>query len=135
MNWKLIFQLSLFGLAMAVATVYWIPSQPEWIFWVVIFIFCAYRISKIATGKFFLHGFLVSILNSFWITLIHIALFQTYMSHHPEEVSMMNQIPMPDKPRLMMLLMGPIIGAVSGLVLGLFSFIASKLKRETTTAG
>lgn len=40
MDWKLIFQLSLFGLAMAVATVYVIPSNIEPVFWLVIFLIC-----------------------------------------------------------------------------------------------
>jgi uncharacterized membrane protein len=39
-------------------------------------------------------------------------------------------MPMPDSPRLMMLLTGPIVGIVSGLVLGLFSLAASKLVRS-----
>jgi uncharacterized membrane protein len=33
MNWKLIFLLSLFGLAMAIATVFVIPSNIEPLFW------------------------------------------------------------------------------------------------------
>jgi len=74
MNTKLIFQLSLFGLAMAIATVFWIPSNIEPIFWVVIFIICAYLIAKKSTGKYFLHGLLVSIVNSVWITAAHIIL-------------------------------------------------------------
>ena len=35
MKWKLIFLLSLFGLAMAFATVFWIPSMIEPVFWLV----------------------------------------------------------------------------------------------------
>jgi hypothetical protein len=55
-NWKLIFQLSLFGLAMAIATVYWIPQNVEPFFWLVIFIICAYLIAKRCSDKYFLHG-------------------------------------------------------------------------------
>ena len=61
MNWKLIFQLSLFGLVMAVATVFWIPSNIEPAFWLVIFLACAYLVAKNISGKYFLYGFLVSI--------------------------------------------------------------------------
>ncbi len=42
MNWKLILQLSLFGLAMAVGTVFVIPSNVEPLFWLAIFAVCAY---------------------------------------------------------------------------------------------
>jgi hypothetical protein len=37
MNWRLIAQLSLFGLAMGIATVFFIPSTIEPLFWLVIF--------------------------------------------------------------------------------------------------
>ena len=40
MNWKLIFLLSLFGLAMGIATVYVIPSRLEPMFWLAISILC-----------------------------------------------------------------------------------------------
>ena len=130
MNKKLIFQLSLFGLAMAIATVFWIPSSIEPIFWATIFIICAYLITKNCSGSYFLHGFLVSLLNCVWITSAHIILFDTYVANHPQEAAMMKQMPMPDSPKLMMLMMGSVIGIVSGLVLGLFAFIASKIMKK-----
>ena len=42
MSWKLIFGLSLFGLAMAFATVYVVPSAIEPWIWLGIFVFCAF---------------------------------------------------------------------------------------------
>jgi purine-cytosine permease-like protein len=131
LDWRLIFQLSLFGLAMAIATVFVIPSSVEPIFWLAIFVICAYLIAKKAPGKFFLHGFLVSLVNCFWITTAHIALADSYLARHPNEAEMVTKMPMPDSPRLMMLMTGPIVGIVSGLVLGLFSFIASKIVKKT----
>jgi hypothetical protein len=129
MNWKLIFQLSLFGLAMAIATVFWIPSNLEPFFWIVIFIICAYLIARNCTGKFFLHGFLVCLVNCVWITAFHFILFRTYIMNHPDQDAMMQkwQVPWSIHPRRMMLVFGPMAGIVSGLILGLFSFIASKI--------
>jgi len=46
MNWKLILQLSLFGLAMAFATVFVVPSNIEPLLWLPIFVICAYLIAK-----------------------------------------------------------------------------------------
>jgi uncharacterized membrane protein len=43
---------------------------------------------------------------------------------------MLTTMPMPDSPRLMMLMTGPVIGLISGLILGLFAFIASKIVKE-----
>jgi len=130
MNWKLIFQLSLFGLAMAIATVFWIPSTIEPAFWLVIFIFCAYTIAKRTHGQYFLHGFMVSIINSVWITAAHFILYDKYVPNHPEEMEMFSKLGTSVDPRMMMLLMGPLFGVVFGLILGLFSFVAGKLVKK-----
>lgn len=135
MNWNLIFKLSLFGLAMAFATVYFIPSNVEPFCWLAIFIICAYIIATKCSSQYFLHGFMVSIVNSVWITAGHILLFDKYIANHPREASMMSKMPMPDHPQLMMLITGPIIGVISGLILGLFAFIASRIvKRQPAQA-
>ncbi len=130
MNSKLIFQLSLFGLAMAFATVYFIPSNIEPLFWLAIFVLCAYLIAKNCTEKYFLHGLSVSLVNAIWITAVHIILFDAYMANHPQEAAMMAKMPLPDSPRIMMLGTGPLVGLISGLVLGLFAFLASKIWKK-----
>jgi hypothetical protein len=131
MKTKLILQLSLFGLAMAVGTVYWIPSTIEPVFWIIIFLICAYIIAKNCTEKFFLTGFLTSLANCVWITGTHILLFKDYASNHVKEMNMMSGSPfMTEHPRLMMLITGPVIGIISGLVLGLFAFLAAKIMKK-----
>jgi hypothetical protein len=127
MNWKLIVQLSMFGLAMSVATVYLISSTIEPVFWLVIFVISAYLIATRAPGRYLLHGVMVGIVNSIWITSAHVLLFTDYVANHPQEAAMMASMPLPDSPRLMMALTGPIIGVVSGLVIGVFAVIASKV--------
>lgn len=134
MNWKLIFQLSLFGLAMAISTVFWIPSNLEPVFWLLIFIICAYLIARHCTGKFFLHGLLLGIFNSVWITVFHLLLYKTYITGHSKEAEMLSATPMPKHPRLMMLIIGPFFGIISGLVIGLFAFIASKIWKPRAAA-
>lgn len=124
MNWKLIFGLSLFGLAMAIATVFVIPSNIEPIFWLVIFIICAVLIARQVPSRHFLHGLLVGIVNSIWVTGAHILFFNAYIANHAKEAAMMQNSPMP--PRLMMALVGPLVGVASGIILGLFAWIAGK---------
>ncbi len=130
MNIKLIFLLSLFGLAMAVATLSFIPAVIEPLIWLVIFVICAYLIAKNCTSKYFLNGFLVSILNSVWITGAHIIFASIYFSSHPQQAAVKGSIPLLNHPRLMMLITGPIIGVISGIILGLFAFIASKIVKK-----
>ena len=109
---------------MAIATVYLIPSNIEPVFWFVIFIISAYLIAKKCSEKYFLHGFLTSLANCVWITVAHVALFSTYIANHPEEAAMSAKMPLHEHPRLMMLFMGPLIGIISGLILGLLAFVA-----------
>ncbi len=124
LNWKLIVGLSSFGAVMAIATVFLIPSNVEPLFWLVIFAICAVVIARRCSGRHFLHGLAVSVVNSVWITAGHVVLFDAYISRHPQEAAMASGMPLPA--RLMMLLTGPVVGVVSGVVLGLFAFVASK---------
>jgi hypothetical protein len=127
MNWKLIFQLSLFGLAMGIATVFVIPSNIEPAFWLVIFLVCAYTMGKQLATRHFLHGLLLGLINSVWITATHILLFERYLANHPKEAAMMATMPLPNSPRLMMALIGPLVGLISGLVLGVLALGAHKI--------
>jgi len=123
MDWKLVLALSSLGALMGVATVFVIPANIEPAFWLVIFVACAVVIARRRSSKHFLHGLWVSVFNSVWITAFHIAFFDTYIASHPREAEMSASM---SSPRLMMLVTGPVVGLVSGCVLGLFAFIASR---------
>ena len=129
MNWKLCVLLSLSGLLMGVGTIYVIPATIEPVFWAAIFVFCALMVARYAPGKYFLHGFTISILNSVWVTLAHISRYDAYVATHPEFVQSVQTLPaaLANDPRMLMVLVGPIIGILSGLVLGLFCWLASKV--------
>lgn len=132
MNWKLVLLLSTFGLAMGIATVSLVPSTIEPLFWLVIFVICAYLIARYAPGKHFLHGLFVSIFNSVWITLAHASMFYTYAANHPEYMQMVDGLPpaLSGHPQRLMFLIGPVSGLIFGLILGLFSWLASRLVRR-----
>lgn len=130
MNWKLILQLSVFGLVMGVATVFVISSSVEPFCWLVVFLISAYAIARGAPGRPFLHGVCVGLANSVWVTAAHILLVDQYLARHPREAAMMSSMPMPTHPRLMMALTGPVIGLMSGIVLGIFAVVAIRLVRQ-----
>lgn len=133
MNWKLIFQLSLFGLAMGVATVFLIPSKLEPVFWLVIFLICAYVIAKRSPAMLFLHGLLLGLANSVWITAAHVLLFDSYIARHAQEAAMMQSMTLPASPRVIMAVTGPVVGLVSGVIIGLFALGAGKLVKNSPT--
>jgi hypothetical protein len=132
MNWKLIFLLSLIAIPMAFGTVYFIPNYIEPVLWIVIFFFCAFIIAKFCARKYFLNGFMVSIFNCVWISAIHFIFFDAYYKFHPE-LARMNDAS-PETMRYMMLIFGPLVGIISGMILGLFSWIASKIFNKKPAA-
>ena len=119
MNLKLVLQLSVFGLIMAFATVSLIPDVAESFFWLVIFIICAYLIAKRCTGRYFLHGFLTSIFNSIWITLVHFFFYNSYVQHHAAMAAKMTPHAgyFNTHPRAFMVLCGLPIGVLFVIVL------------------
>jgi uncharacterized membrane protein YjjP (DUF1212 family) len=127
MNWKLIFVLSLFGVAMGVASLFGLTGKMEPVLWLVIFILYAYWIAKHVQSKHFLHGLLVSVLNGIWISVIHAAFSSTYFANNPEMLEGFRKLPRSFSPQAMMLVTGPLIGAATGLIAGLFAIIAAKI--------
>lgn len=111
---------------MAFATVATISSSAEPVFWLVIFVGCSYFVARRAGGKYFLHGFLISLVNSVWITLVHVSFHDSYLANHPDQVAMGEKMHLGTS-AASMLFMGPFIGAIFGLILGLFCFGASKI--------
>ena len=132
MNWKRVFLLSLFGLVMGLGTVFFISSRVEPYCWLVIFLLSAWSLRAVARP--FLNGLLVGIFNSVWITAAHILFLHTYLARHPPEAAMVAQAPI--SPRLLMGITGPMIGILSGAIIGVLAWIASRLlRRPTPTAG
>jgi hypothetical protein len=134
MNWKLILQLSLFGLVMAFATVFVVPSNLEPLLWLPIFIVCAWLIARSAPRLHFLHGLLLGVVNSVWITAAHVAFFDQYLAHHAKEAAMMRSSTTPIPPRLLMACVGPVIGVVSGVLIGLLALVAVWILRRGSRA-
>jgi len=131
MNWKLILQLSLFGLFMGVATVFFIPSNIEPFCWLAIFILCAYIIARECATARFLHGLFLGLANCVWITTAHVLLFSQYLQHHAQEAAML-AMGIPHHPRWTMALGGPIGGLIFGSIIGLFALIAGKFIKAST---
>ena len=133
MKWSLIIVLSMFGLAMGLLTVSVIPSETEPFFWLAVFVVCAFVIARQCATRRFLHGLALGLVNSVWVTGSHVLFFSSYIANHAKEAAMMTSMPMPDSPKLMMTLTGPVIGLVSGVVLGLFALLAGLVVKPRGT--
>ena len=127
MNWKLLFTLSLFGVAMGIASLFGLTGKLEPVLWLFIFILYAVGIAKRVQSKHFLHGLLVSVFNGLWIGVIHSAFSSTYFENNPDMLEGFQKLPQFVGPQVMMLVMGPLIGAATGVIAGLFTLIAAKM--------
>jgi len=134
MNWKLIIAPSLFGIAVALADTFGNIEKMVPILWLIIFVIYGVIIVRNAPGNYFLHAFLVSVINGVWIGVIHASFHNTYMRNSPDMANMERKMPMIGSAPLTMVILGPIFGAVFGLVSGLITWIISKLIRKKTVA-
>src|SRR4029078_2278228 len=133
MNWKLCVFLSILGLLVGMMTISMVPSTIEPFLWLAVFFVTAFFTAKYAPGKYFLHGFVISILNSVWVTLAHMSRYDDYVAAHPEWLQMLQSLPpgIAKDPRMLMVPVGLVSGLISGLVLGLFVWVASKFVKPT----
>ncbi|HEY0760692.1 MAG TPA: hypothetical protein VGD59_15700 [Acidisarcina sp.] len=132
MNWKLVFGLSLFGLAMGAGTVFVIPSRIEPVFWLVIFLISAVTIARNCGSRLFLHGLMVGIVNGVWVTAAHVLFFQQYLPGHQREMAAMQSSASGISLRVMTAVAGILIGVISGIILGVFALIAGKFVKPQT---
>lgn len=123
MSLRLMFGLSLLGLAMAVATVFVVPLRIEPALWVGIFVFSAVLIAKRAPRSFFLHGVLVSLLDSVWVAGAHAALFDQYVHGHGHVVAMAARY---GSPLMVLALAAVAAGIAAGVLLGVLAWVSSK---------
>ena len=131
MNGKLILLLSMLGLAMALATTYFLPSRLEGFFWLAIFLTDAFVIARRAPGKYFLHGFLAGFANWVWVAAAHVILSAAYRASHAGEPAAVSGMP-PAVAAALGQLFGvmsrynlPIPG-LSGIAIGTLSWIAAR---------
>ena len=75
---------------------------------------------------------LLGLANSFWMTVIHGLFVEMFMANNPQEASMLASMPLPHRPRLMMALVGPLVGVVSGAIIGFLAVLLARLVGRRT---
>jgi hypothetical protein len=139
LNWKLVLQLSMFGLAMAIGSAFVLPPGIETPLWPVIFIVVAIVVARRAPARYFLHGFFVGLANWVWVAAAHVVFHEAYAAGHAKDIAAMLSMSMPSMPPWAVEIVRafrargiPIPGA-SGVVIGLLSWIASKIAAPKRT--
>lgn len=134
MSWKIILLLSLFGVVVGFAGVYGLSGPAELIVWLLIFVIFGVVIAKRRSSDYFVHALLASILAGLWVGIIHAAFIATYVAHNARLRAGYAMILKTAHPRLMMVLTGPFIGAVMGVVAGLIAAVAGKIMKRKEPA-
>ena len=118
MNWVLVSLLSIPGLMMGLLSTRGHTRGIEPYLWVVLAVFATLVITRTAEQRFFLHGLSVGIAWGVLNGLVASALFSIYLQHNPETMQRIAAGSTALSPRLMFVLSAPMIGLVTGLVLG-----------------
>ncbi len=130
MNWKLILSLSILGVAMAIAGVFGFSGMTSTIVWLLIFIIYAVIIVWKAKNRYFLHAFLVSVLNGLWIGIVQAVFITTYFANHHVISRIYKMLPLNSHRRVLMVITGVLIGVISGPITGLITFAAGRLMKR-----
>ena len=130
MNWRLILSLSLLGIALGIASVFGFTSGREWLAWLFIGVYSAWKFSTRSHEELFLHGFYLGILVGCFSSVIQAIFISPYLANNPRMVEALNALPQGLHPAAVVLIMGPIIGTVSGVVFGVLAVVVGKLVRR-----
>ncbi len=126
MNWFIVILLSLFGIVMGLLSVKGMTKGIEPFLWVVLGIFVVIVLAKNPVPKFFLQAFVIGLMWGILNSLMAVFFFQTYLSNNPQVVAQFQTKGGSVKPGFF-LMMGPIIGVVTGLALGGLTWVAKKI--------
>jgi hypothetical protein len=130
MNWRLILSLSLLGFALGIASVFGWTSGREWLAWLCIGVYAAWKFVTRSREELFLHGFYLGILTGCFSSVLQALFINTFLSNNPPMVEALNALPHDLHPAAVILIMGPIIGTVSGVAFGVLAVIIGKLVRR-----
>ena len=126
MNWQLILLLSLFGILMGTLSVRGFTKKIEPVLWLVFGFFTAFMISGNVSENAFWHGFVIGIFWGVLNSAIQSIFFDTYLKNNPKYQEGFKKSSFV-KPRYFILLVGPMIGLVTGTVLGGLAWLCQKI--------
>ena len=117
MDWSLILFLSAFGILIGILSVLGFTKKAEPLLWLAVGIFTAFIISKKVSGMIFWYGFIIGIFWGCLSSAIQSIFFKTYLKKNPKYAEGFNKNSR-FKPRYLILLVGPMLGLLTGTVLG-----------------
>ena len=125
MNLK-IWVLTLFGVAMGLASVFGYTQSFEWIYWIIIALISGAVIAKVADRQIFVKSVVVGLFMGIFTGVIQAAMFDTYLANNPKSLDGFKEIPLSLEPQYVVLFTAPFIGIAFGLIIGLIAILIDK---------
>jgi predicted outer membrane lipoprotein len=130
MNWRLIVYLSLLSILLAIGSIAGLVKSQEWLGWLVIGILSGWYIAGRVDENFFLYGLILGILDGILNSSLKALFFESYSSSNPRIMDAFDGLPQDLSPRMVMLIMGPLVGALLGVAFGIITAAASMLRKR-----
>ena len=122
--------LSIAGAGMGFITLYVSVLKVEQVLWLIVFILSSFVIQRYAERRYFLHGFVIGIVDYTVAAIVHIICFKTYGAHHKEILLFTDQNRALD-PRVWLLLIELARGLFVSAAAGGFAFVIGRgMKRS-----
>jgi Na+/serine symporter len=123
MNWKLVVSLSGLGVLMGGASVLGLTRGSEGVLWLILAALATVVIVRKAQTRPLLHGFFVGFIGGGLAPVVQSLFFATYLANNPEVAEPFSRVPSGLGARYFVLILAPVIGLVSGVVLGLMCWL------------
>jgi hypothetical protein len=127
MNWYLLIVLSALGLPMGALSVRGLTHRIELWLWVLLGLFAALAIAKNANSRWALQALLVGIAWGLLNALLQSLFFESYSANNAEMLARFNDRPSPVPVRYFLLLLGPLTGAATGIVIAGLTFVFRRM--------
>lgn len=125
MNWVLILSLSMFGILLGFLSVFGLTKRAEPLLWLVVGFFTIFVLYQKISELIFWHGFAIGIFWGCLNSLIQSLFFKTYLKNNPKYTEAYNKSSRL-KPRYLILIVGPLLGLLTGAVLGGLAWFVQK---------
>jgi uncharacterized membrane protein YeaQ/YmgE (transglycosylase-associated protein family) len=127
MNVRLVLLLSLLGLVIGVASVAGVlKSGAETLAWCVIALLCGIVVARQVPSRHFLHGFLAGFIAGVLGPLVQVVFFDQYLANNPKAADSFARLPTAMSPRIMVVLLTPVVAACLGVFTGFLAWVAHK---------
>lgn len=123
MNWYLMSLLGFFGIVMGLLSLQGLTQKIELYLWIILGFFAALVVARNVPSGWFWHVFLVGISWGILNAMLQCIFFDIYAANNPAVVEGFGGNPAPIPPRYFFLILGPFIGAATGLAMCGLTFV------------